>query len=771
MVTVVIIYIAILVVLGAFTSLVMLAEEAELLDYQIDIVEMSIKGELNSVETVIRNNTPDVEESINTQRPEYMYELTHDIVRLNPSICGSAIAFKPNFFPSKGKYYSPYTYRDSVGNMHDKQLGNDNYDYFQMEWYKKAKETGKPSWSEPYFDEGGGNMAMITCSYPVKDKNDSVFAIITADMMLEQLTVVDTRHIRENYKNAYCYIISSKGTVISHPNKDYILNCNMLELAKKTEDDRDDKMIQEMLEGKDRWRFIHEEDGYKMICFAPLHDVNGWSMAIVCPLEEVLAPAIVTAMLIVVIMFIGLILLFAFTNGTIKAIARPMEKFAQSADEVAKGNYNAKLPIITSKDEMLRLHDSFKAMQQSLVEHIEELKTVNESKGRIESELQIARSIQMGMLPKIYPPYPDRDDIDIFGELTPAKEVGGDLYDFFLRDEKLYFCIGDVSGKGVPAALVMAVTRTLFRNIAAHTSAPDRIVYALNNSIADNNDSNMFVTLFVGVLDMPTGRLRYCNAGHDTPLLIGNTDIGMLPCEPNLPVGIEADWNYVPQETILFPHTTIFLYTDGLTEAENSRLEQFQDGRIIEVAQQSDHAPMPLLKNMKAAVQEFVAGAEANDDLTMLAIQYMHEQNKNVVLQKDISLPNDINTIPQLTAFVEEVCEAVGYDMSTTMSLNLALEEAVVNVMNYAYPAGTIGEIIIEAQCNDRRLKFTITDWGTPFDPTARQDVDTTLSVEDRPIGGLGIHLVRQIMDSINYERLDGKNVLTLRKKVPEKGI
>ena len=212
--------------------------------------------------------------------------------------------------------------------------------------------------------------------------------------------------------------------------------------------------------------------------------------------------------------------------------------------------------------------------------------------------------------------------------------------------------------------------------------------------------------------------------------------------------------------------TTIFLYTDGLTEAENTVHEQFEEERMIDVAKEASHEPKELIEQMTSTVRQFVGNAEQSDDLTMLAIQYTKPLEKDMKLQRSITLPNDIEEVPQLAVFVDEVCEIAGFDMSTTMSINLALEEAVVNVMNYAYPAGTVGNVNIEAMANDNRLKFIISDWGTPFDPTAEKEVDTTLSAEERPIGGLGIHLVRQIMDSINYERIDGKNVLTLRKKL-----
>jgi len=228
-------------------------------------------------------------------------------------------------------------------------------------------------------------------------------------------------------------------------------------------------------------------------------------------------------------------------------------------------------------------------------------------------------------LPKIFPPYPDRDDIDIAGLLTPAKDVGGDLFDFYIRDEKLFFCIGDVSGKGVPASLVMAVSRTLFRNVSAHVSEPSEIVRTLNEVLVENNETNMFVTLFVGVLDMKTGQMRYCNAGHDAPLLIGR-GVGMLPCDPNLPVGVMSGFVFSSQEVEIHSGTVIFLYTDGLTEAENISHAQLGDQCVIEVAEkllaEDENIPSTVITRMSEAVQAFVGDAEQSDDMTMLAIKY-----------------------------------------------------------------------------------------------------------------------------------------------------
>ena len=258
----------------------------------------------------------------------------------------------------------------------------------------------------------------------------------------------------------------------------------------------------------------------------------------------------------------------------------------------------------------------------------DQLEETTAQKASIETDLRIASGIQMGMLPDEFPTRADHDDVQLYASLTPAKEVGGDLFDFYFRDEKLFFCIGDVSGKGVPASLFMAVTRSTFRTVSAHESMPNRIVETINKTIADMNKNNMFVTLFVGVLDLPTGRLCYCNAGHDAPLLVG-AGVGELPCDSNIPVGFMPEWEYTLQEAEIYTGTTIFLFTDGLTEAMNIENEEFQMERINDVAvnalSQQQQEPHQLIDLMIDAVHQFVGDAEQSDDLTMMGIQYIKQ--------------------------------------------------------------------------------------------------------------------------------------------------
>jgi sigma-B regulation protein RsbU (phosphoserine phosphatase) len=402
------------------------------------------------------------------------------------------------------------------------------------------------------------------------------------------------------------------------------------------------------------------------------------------------------------------------------------------------------------------------------VRYIEELKKTTAQNASIESDLRIANSIQMGMLPKVFPTKDDRDDVQIYASLTPAKAVGGDLFDFFFRDGKLFFCVGDVSGKGVPGSLFMTVTRAVFRTVSAHESVPNRIMESLNNIIVESNDTSMFVTLFIGVLDLKTGHLLYCNAGHDIPLLVG-AGVGKLPCTPNVPVGLFSQWKYVLQETHIFTGTTIFLYTDGLTEAEAAQHQQFKLHRVFEVAKEArahdQIEPRQLISRMTDAVHQFVGAEEQSDDLTMMAIQYIKPEHV-IKHRNTLVLPNDTQQLRKLAAFVQETCEVVGLDEHQTKKIVLALEEAVTNVMLYAYPPDVKGEVRVETNANDLQLMFNIFDSGAPFNPTAMPDADVTLPLEKRRKGGLGIFLIRKLMDHVSYERIEGYNELILIKRL-----
>ena len=485
------------------------------------------------------------------------------------------------------------------------------------------------------------------------------------------------------------------------------------------------KLITDIQPYEDAYSTLVSREGQMLACPAETLSVSnalrfdtpientGWKMSIVIPEDEIFANARKVSYIILLLQIFGLILLVLI----IQRSARQQKK----------------------------------------------MEAISIGREKMEEELKIARGIQMSMLPKIFPPYPDRKDIDILASIVPAKEVGGDLYDFYLRDDKLFFCIGDVSGKGVPASLVMAVTRSLFRTVSAHENSPARIVTAMNESMSDMNESSMFVTFFCGVLDMDYGHLRYCNAGHNAHVLLGG-EKSLLPVVSNIPLGIMPGMEFKEQEADLGYDDAIFLYTDGLTEAENLAHELFGEERMLQ-ALTGLKGSRRHMEEMQKAVAAFVGDAPQSDDLTMLIIHYLNE-NQHPEAERHLLIHNDIQQIPQLAEFVETIAEEKKLDHSLSLSLNLALEEAVTNVIMYAYPEGTDGLVDIEAIIREESLSFVITDSGRHFDPTAKPEADITLSAEDRPIGGLGIYLVKNIMDTVTYERKDGKNILSMTKNL-----
>ena len=733
----------------------------------LDKTSLRVEGILNRVEVATQMTEWLVQR--HPDKADSMFVYSRGMLQNNPDFYNCSIAFEPYHFKDKGRYFSAYSKMDG-DTIRTIQGGSDHYQYFYMDWYLMPQLLEKPCWTEPYMDlDVATNTSEMVTSYcqAIQNKEGSVIGVINTSLSLNWLsqTISETKP----YPNSYSIMIGRGGTYFVHPDTTKITRQTIFTQTLEQPDTALTALGYAMQRGEEGMKRMTIDGTDCYVFYKPLGQ-TGCSMAIVCPESDIFGGFNRLRHIVWAIIGAGLLLMLYFFIRIITRELRPLQRLTEEAETIASGQFDAQMPDFRRIDEIGQLSHSFTGMQQSLVRYIEELKETTTQKASIESELNIARAIQMAMLPKTFPPFPDCDEISIYGQLMPAKAVGGDLYDFYIRDGKLFFCIGDVSGKGIPASLVMAVTRALFRTISAHEAMPERIVSQLSNTIAEDNEMNMFVTLFVGALDLETGQMRYCNAGHDAPLLISRDGrrVGLLPVDSNLPAGVMPGWTFSQQDTVIDMGTTIFLYTDGLTEAENSAHELFGEQRVTDTAQAdgTERPPQVLIGQMTAAVHAFVGDAEQSDDLTMMAIQYNPKNGDSGQRRHSITLPNDIMTVPQLQSFVDEAAEDAGLDMSLATSLNLAIEEAVVNVMQYAYPPDTKGTVNIVATVDNGDLSFVISDSGTPFDPTAKADANTSLTAEERPIGGLGIHLVRQIMDEVMYERKDNKNILTLRKKL-----
>jgi sigma-B regulation protein RsbU (phosphoserine phosphatase) len=357
--------------------------------------------------------------------------------------------------------------------------------------------------------------------------------------------------------------------------------------------------------------------------------------------------------------------------------------------------------------------------------------------------------------------------------MTPAKEVGGDLYDFVIEGDEVTFIIGDVAGKGVPASLYMAVIRTLFRNLAGNYQSAANIMRQMNQAIASTNESMLFVTAFVGVLDLRTHHLTYCNAAHNAPAIItANGECKLLEVDTNLPIGILDHYRYEEQLMDFPENTAILLYTDGLTEAmyisEDGSRKLFGEDRVLHDLEKNRQASaIEVIDYLKQHVNVFADGTVQGDDLTLMFIRHGSSRKNDVTAPRRIIMKNEMTEVSRMRGFFFSVCREHGVDEDMVKSLNLAIEECVANVINYAYPKGIRGHVELTARVVDDVLTLVIKDHGAAFDPTQHTDVDVDAELDDRQVGGLGIYLARTIMDTMHYERTaDGYNVLTLTKHI-----
>ena len=592
----------------------------------LDKTSLRVEGILNRVE--VASNMTKWLVLRHPDKADSMFVYSRSMLANNPDFYNCSIAFEPYYFKDKGRYFSAYTKHigDSLRTI---QGGSDSYQYFFTDWYLMSTLLDKPSWTEPYMDlDVATNTSEMVTSYcqTIKNKDGQKIGVINTSLSISWLS--NTISATKPYPNSYSIMIGRGGTYFVHPDSTKITRQTIFTQTLEHPDTAMVALGHAMQRGEEGMKHMNIDGKDCYVFYKPLGN-TGCSMAIVCPEKDIFSGFDRLRRSVMAIVITGLLLMLFLFIRIITRELRPLRRLAHEAETIASGHFDAELPNFERIDEIGQLSQSFGNMQQSLVKYIEELKETTAEKASIESDLRIANGIQMGMLPENFPTRGDRDDVQLYASLTPAKEVGGDLFDFYFRDDKLFFCIGDVSGKGVPASLFMAVTRAVFRTTSAHESKPDRIVSVMNQMIADMNKTNMFVTLFVGVLDLPTGMLHYSNAGHDAPLLVG-AGVGELPCDSNIPVGVMPDWDYTLQEAQIYTNTTIFLFTDGLTEATSADFKLFDMERVNDVAvkalAQQQQEPQQLISLMTEAVHQFVGDAEQSDDLTMMAIQYIKKQ-------------------------------------------------------------------------------------------------------------------------------------------------
>lgn len=693
------------------------------------------------------------------EHPEWILRFVERYVKTDSLIMGGCIAVVPGALPSSGNdLMMEYASRDGQGQWESKHLGDSAYDYTSMPWYTDAVSTGKPAWSEPYFDKGGGNKLMVTYSYPLCDPEGKVLAVMTADISIDDLTHEITK--LKPVDEGYAFIISKEHTFVTYPDKSKVLSEDIETYAKE----KGWKMVSELGEkdySSKSSTFRIDEDGKDMLLVCHRMGLTDWIICSIAPYSSIMSSLDLVTVKAVVLIVAGLLILLFLIRAIVIYSMRPLSRLTATVDSISSGHLDTPLPAMKASDEIGHLNNAFSKMQLSLREQMERLVETTKAKEHIESELHIARSIQMGLVPRTFSPFPEWKGLELFAMLRSAKEVGGDLYDFFIRDSRLFFTIGDVSGKGIPASLFMAVTRTLFRMAAGHSDSPGEIVSTINDTIVKDNAECMFVTMFVGTLDLRNGNLRFCNAGHNPPVIIGRSGASFLAENENIPVGVIAGYEYQEESLQLTSDSTLFLYTDGLTEAENSSKGLYGDKRLLDTLSDNPATtPKEKIERLSESVGNFAGGVDQSDDLTMLSLRLNHDMT---TLERTV-FHNSMTEIEKIPAITQRLAAELNLDNTMRDRINLILEEAIVNVISYAYPEGVSGEIelAIGHSYLPDELVIQISDCGKPFDPTKKKDADIDAGIDERPIGGLGIFLIRNLCDSTDYCYSNGRNILRL---------
>lgn len=442
-----------------------------------------------------------------------------------------------------------------------------------------------------------------------------------------------------------------------------------------------------------------------------------------------------------------------------KVIINNLNRINNSLGKITEGDLNVVVDVRTNK-EFASLSDDINSTVDRLKEHIAE------AAARIDKELEYAKQIQLSVLPSNFP---TSENYEVNATMVAAKEIGGDFYDFYkINDKTVAFLIADVSGKGIPAAMFMMTAKTIIKDLAEAGMEVNDIFTRANEKLCENNESGMFVTAWMGILDVETGKLTYANAGHNPPLLLkAGGEFEYLKSKAGFVLAGMEDFRYRVNELTLSAEDRIFLYTDGVTEATDSNNELYAEDRLLATINRNKKVgAVDLLPIIKSDIDSFVGDAPQFDDITMLIFDYKQKKGSDNNMTTKV-FPAKTDELDNVLAFVEESFESLGASMKVTMSVCVAIEEVFVNVAHYAYPDRD-GNVAFDICFNEesREVTFKMSDEGVPFNPLEREDPDITLSADERQIGGLGIFITKKTMDRVDYVYENGKNILTMIKKI-----
>ena len=734
-------------------------ELASHLASSLDTVVRPIEGGIRTVARQLEEVNPP---------PEQYTARIRGILAAWPEVYGSTIAVEVGGDP-RSRPYAPYYFRLGPEISYS-DLALAEYGYNKLQWYRSAADSRQPVWSDPYFDSGGGDAWMVTYSVPFFRKASGerrvLAGVVTADLELKWVDGVARNLPLGSFDVGWLASPPSDETFIAPiGTTETRLAGRQAPIPVNVIRAEAEKML---ATGKNFGLLPRRATAEKIyIAVRPLQTLE-WRVILLMPRETLLAEARSLLARLLWLGAAGLILLIAAISFIAAGISRPIHALAESVRSAEEGNLDFHLPDATTRDETGVLTEALRRLRDSLKTHVQLHAESLAAQSRLEHELQIAANIQQSMLPRGDAGLPRA--VRVAAVLVPAKQVGGDFYDYFaLRDGNLLFAIGDVSDKGIPAALFMARVTGLLRVLGNSGTSPERLMSDINARLVDGNDACMFVTVGCGVLDTSNGMVKYVSAGHEPPLVRRvDGSVAPLQAESGAAIGIDAPVEYRLARGFIAPGDTLLLYTDGVTEAETGDHTQFGADRLIKLLTEGDaQDPSALVQSVIDSVGAHSADFHASDDVTVLAVCF---SPPTVVAERTgagerwrIQASSSSGGIRQVQLWLHNILAAREIAAGCIGDVELIAEELLTNIVRENTAQG--GDVVVTVECALTREEISLVfrDDGKLFDPLGRAAPSLSEDAADRTVGGLGIHIVRELADVANYSHLDGMNVLELR--------
>jgi sigma-B regulation protein RsbU (phosphoserine phosphatase) len=722
----------------------------------LDAVIRPIEGGIRTVAAALEEIDP----------PRELYEpRIRGILAAWPDVYGSTIAVASGAEP-----FAPYYFRGR-DRIEYADLARHSYAYREAAWYRRAADAGHPAWSPPYFDAGGGETWMVTYSVPFfRKQNDQrpLAGVVTAD--LELSWVRRAAAAVEPGAAGMGWIFSPPGqTPFVAP-----IGATPARVAQHPAAPAE-AFIREQGErlyagGRSLSLVAAPASGEPFYLLVRNLETLDWRLMLAIPRAELLADARALLRRQLLLGAAGLAGLIAAISVVAASISRPIRALARSVGAVREQEFDFALPADARRDEIGVLTEALRRMRDALKRHIQLRAESLAAEQRLEHELAFAATIQQSMLPAQEAAALPAS-VQVCAALLPAKRVGGDLYDYFtVRDGGLLFAIGDVSDKGIPAALCMARLSSLLRLLGGAGGSPDQLLREVNTRFAERNEACMFATVGCGLLDMQTGRLRYASAGHEPPLLHqAGGRVLQLDAENGPAIGVETLAAYPLTERQMAPGDTVVLFTDGATEAVADDGSLFGIDRLRELLEDvpATGAPGEEVRRIVDTLTARGAGFHATDDLTVLTVTFAPPgvtatrtaQGTRWLMQTATTTEG----IRQTRRWLHAVLAARETSPAQIGEAELIAEELLTNVVKAARQAGTAVQLSLACELTPDGIVITVRDDGPPFDPLARASPDLQADIAGREVGGLGIHLVRELAGACRYERSSGSNILEVR--------